>query len=54
VPIDTATMVRYGVSATPTFVLVDRAGKVRLYAPTRLTEAELDRRLAELVGETRP
>jgi thiol-disulfide isomerase/thioredoxin len=54
VTIDTATMVRYGVSATPTFVLVDRAGKVRLYAPTRLTEAELDRRLAELVAEARP
>jgi thiol-disulfide isomerase/thioredoxin len=54
VPVDTATMVRYGASATPTFVLVDRAGKVRLYAPTRLTEAELDRRLAELVAEARP
>lgn len=52
-PIDTATMVRHGASATPTFVLVDHAGKVRLYAPTRLTEAELDRRLAELVAEAR-
>ena len=37
VPVDTATMVRYGASATPTFVLVDGAGIVRLYAPTRLT-----------------
>jgi thiol-disulfide isomerase/thioredoxin len=54
VPIDTATMIRYGVSSTPTFVLVDRAGKVRLYAPTRLTEAELDRRLVELVAEAKP
>jgi len=37
VPLDTETMVRYGVSATPTFVLIDRGGIVRLYAPTRLT-----------------
>jgi len=36
-PIDTETMVRYGVSATPTFALVDRDGGVRLYEPTRLT-----------------
>jgi hypothetical protein len=40
-------------TATPTFVLVDRAGKMRIYAPTRLTEAELDSRLAELVDEAR-
>jgi cytochrome c biogenesis protein CcmG, thiol:disulfide interchange protein DsbE len=37
VPLDTETMVRYGASATPTFVLVDQGGIVRLYAPTRLT-----------------
>jgi thiol-disulfide isomerase/thioredoxin len=37
VPVDTETMVRYGASATPTFVLVDRDGIVRLYEPTRLT-----------------
>ena len=36
-PIDTETMVRYGVSATPTFALIDAAGIVRLYEPTRLT-----------------
>jgi thiol-disulfide isomerase/thioredoxin len=41
VPVDTETMVRYGGSATPTFVLVDRDGVVRLYAPTRLTEDAL-------------
>jgi thiol-disulfide isomerase/thioredoxin len=51
VPIDTDTMVRYGVSATPTFVLVDRHGIVRLYAPTRLTEGELSRRIEELLSE---
>ena len=41
VPLDTETMVRYGASATPTFVLVDGAGIVRLYEPTRLTFAAL-------------
>ncbi len=52
VPVDTDTMVRYGVSATPTLVLVDRGGIVRLYAPTRLTEAELSRRIEEVLVET--
>ena len=51
VPVDEETMVRYGASATPTFVLIDRRGVVRLYAPTRLTEAELSRRIEELLGE---
>jgi len=49
--IDTETMVRYGVSATPTFVLVDRKGLVRLYAPTRLSEAELSRRIDDVLAE---
>ncbi|MBL8230196.1 MAG: TlpA family protein disulfide reductase [Bryobacterales bacterium] len=40
-PISTETMERYGVSSTPTFVFIDRSGKVRRYTPTRLTEAEL-------------
>ena len=52
VPIDTETMVRYGASATPTFALVDRAGVVRVYAPTRLTEAALSRRIEEVLAET--
>jgi thiol-disulfide isomerase/thioredoxin len=51
VVIDTETMVRYGVSATPTFVLVDRKGLVRLYAPTRLSERELSRRIDEVLAE---
>jgi thiol-disulfide isomerase/thioredoxin len=50
--IDTETMVRYGVSATPTFVLIDRKGIVRLYTPTRLSEAELSRRIDEVLAET--
>jgi thiol-disulfide isomerase/thioredoxin len=49
--IDTESMVRYGVSATPTFVLVDRKGIVRLYTPTRLSEAELSHRIDEVLAE---
>jgi thiol-disulfide isomerase/thioredoxin len=51
VPIDTETMVRYGVSATPTFALVDRKGIVRFYTPTRLSEAELSRWIETLLTE---
>jgi hypothetical protein len=49
VVISTDTMVRYGVSATPTFALVDRGGIVRLYTPTRLSETELSRKIEELM-----
>lgn len=49
----TASMVRYGISSTPTYVFVDPRGVVRRYTPTRLTDAELDRTIAELVGEPR-
>lgn len=51
VPIDTDTMVRYGVSATPTFALVDRKGLVRYYTPTRLSEAALSRKIEEVLAE---
>jgi thiol-disulfide isomerase/thioredoxin len=44
--ISTRGMERYGVSSTPTFILIDAAGKVRRYIPYRLTEAELDKLLA--------
>lgn len=47
VVISTASMERYGVSATPTYVFIDRRGIVRRYAPTRLTDAEFDRALDE-------
>lgn len=53
VPIDTEMMVRYGVSATPTFALVDRKGVVRFYSPTRLAEAELSRRIETVLAEAR-
>ena len=51
VVISTDGMVRYGVSATPTFALVDRKGIVRLYTPTRLSEAEMARRIEEVLAE---
>ena len=44
-------MLAYGVSSTPTLVLIDRQGIVRLYRPTRITEAELSRRIEALVGQ---
>jgi thiol-disulfide isomerase/thioredoxin len=50
-PIDTETMVRWGVSSNPTLALVDRKGLVRLYAPTRMSEEELSRRVEELLAE---
>ncbi|MGH9367894.1 MAG: TlpA family protein disulfide reductase [Thermoanaerobaculia bacterium] len=40
-PISEEAMLRYGVSATPTFVFVDRKGVVKKYSPTRMTEARL-------------
>lgn len=52
VVIDTEGMIRYGVSATPTFALIDRKGVVRFYSPTRMAEAELSRRIETLLAET--
>jgi thiol-disulfide isomerase/thioredoxin len=49
VVISAASMERYGGSSTPTFVFIDRAGIVRGYTPTRLTEAELAREVAKIV-----
>ena len=51
VPVDTETMVRYGASATPTYVLVDKKGRVSFYSPTRVSEAELSRRIEALLSE---
>jgi thiol-disulfide isomerase/thioredoxin len=50
VPFSEAAMVAYGASATPTFALVDRDGIVRFYTPTRVSEAELERRIEELLA----
>jgi thiol-disulfide isomerase/thioredoxin len=46
-PIDDGFLRAYGVSSTPTLVLVDRQGIVRIYRPSRLSVAELDRQIAK-------
>lgn len=46
--LSTASMERYGGSSTPTFAFIDSTGIVRVYTPTRLTEAEFDRALAKI------
>jgi len=49
VPISNDAMWRYGVSATPTFVFIDRAGRVRAYLPYRMTEERLDETIEPLL-----
>ena len=46
---DRDTMLSYGVSSTPTLVLVDRAGIVRMYAPVRMSESALASRIEPLL-----
>lgn len=46
------TFKEYGASTTPTIVLIDRSGIVRLYHPGRMTYDELAPRVAALVGRT--
>lgn len=50
VPLSETNHRRYGVSTTPTLVLVDREGVVRLYHPGRMTEEELEPLVRRLVG----
>jgi thiol-disulfide isomerase/thioredoxin len=54
VPIAASNLDRYGVSTTPTLVLIDRRGAVRLYRPGRMTEDELDPLVRTLIGDRRP
>ncbi len=49
VPVDAGNFRRFGVSTTPTIVLVDRRGIVRLYHPGVMTEAELRAALEPLL-----
>jgi thiol-disulfide isomerase/thioredoxin len=49
VPISDEAMLRYGVSATPTFVFVDRKGVVRQYLPYRMTEERLAAAIDDLL-----
>jgi len=53
-PLGAATHDRYGVSTTPTLVLVDRKGVVRLYHPGRMTEDELEPVVRRLVTGGQP
>jgi thiol-disulfide isomerase/thioredoxin len=49
VPISDSAMLRYGVSATPTFVFVDRSGVVRRYTATRMSEDRLSAEIDALL-----
>ena len=49
VPLSETNHRRYGVSTTPTLVLVDRQGVVRLYHPGRMTEEALEPLVRRLV-----
>lgn len=48
-PVSEANFVRYGASTTPTLVLVDRTGIVRLYHPGAMTYAELRQALERVM-----
>jgi thiol-disulfide isomerase/thioredoxin len=48
-PISDEAMLRYGVSATPTFAFVDRNGLVRDYLPYRLTDERLSEYIEKLL-----
>lgn len=50
-PIATANHKRYGVSTTPTLVLVDRKGLVRLYHPGRMTAEQLTPLVEQALAE---
>lgn len=49
VPLDAANFERFGVSTTPTIVLVDRRGLVRLYHPGLVSEPELRQAIEPLL-----
>jgi thiol-disulfide isomerase/thioredoxin len=48
-PISDEAMLRYGVSATPTFAFVDRKGVVVRYSPTRMTEERLSGEIEKIL-----
>jgi thiol-disulfide isomerase/thioredoxin len=52
-PVSEENFRRYGASTTPTLVLIDRAGIVRLYHPGAMTYEELRARVASLVAAPR-
>jgi thiol-disulfide isomerase/thioredoxin len=50
VPVNNDSFASYGSSTTPTIVLIDRDGIVRLYHPGQMTRAELEPHIKALVG----
>jgi thiol-disulfide isomerase/thioredoxin len=48
-PLSAANFVTYGVSTTPTVVLIDTAGIVRLYHPGAMSESDLTNRIQTLL-----
>jgi thiol-disulfide isomerase/thioredoxin len=50
VPVSAQNFVTYGASSMPTFVLIDKAGIVRLYYPGKLSYEQLAPLVAKLVG----
>ncbi len=52
VPVSAESFSNYGSSTTPTLVLVDAEGTVRLYHPGRLALEDLEPRIRALIGET--
>lgn len=52
VPVSEVNHTRYGVSTTPTLVLVDRRGIVRLYHPGNMTEEELGAAIKSILTAT--
>ena len=52
VPVSDEDAVDYGMDATPTLVLLDRAGIVRLFHPGQMTRAELEPQIRALIGPT--
>jgi thiol-disulfide isomerase/thioredoxin len=51
VPIDEANHVAYGVSTTPTIVIVDRDGRIQKYHPGVMSEQELEDAIAPLLAQ---
>ena len=49
VPVSEANHLRFGVSSTPTLVLVDRGGIIRLYHPGKMTLEQLEPRVQQLL-----
>jgi thiol-disulfide isomerase/thioredoxin len=50
VPVNNESFTAYGTSTTPTIVLIDREGVVRMYHPGQMTKAELEPHIRALIS----